>query len=81
MTRLLGNSVLYVTVCVLFVLAICANVFSGGSIPEFSTRLVPQSVQLEISHGPVPPPDPDVTLRLAHGPVPPPDPDVMLRLA
>ena len=34
-----------------------------------------------LRHGPVPPPDPDVTLRLAHGPVPPPDPDVTLRLA
>jgi len=35
MSKILGNSFVYATVCALFVLAISTTVFSGGSLPSF----------------------------------------------
>ena len=74
-TKLLENTSVFVTVCALFVLALCTNVYAGGPIPAFDAGCVLLPDQPQISQGPVPPPDPKTpAMVLAQGPVPPPDP-------
>ncbi len=76
MTKLLQNSVVYSTICVLFALAIFASITAGGSVPAFGTAFIPQQAyDAQLSSMPVPPPDPQTPpVRIAAMPVPPPDP-------
>jgi hypothetical protein len=94
MSRIFENSVVYVTVSLLFALAVVATLVGGGSLPTFSPTAVPEQPASEImlmssirsaigsyTGTPLPPPDPDQQLRYAGTPLPPPDPDQQLRYA
>jgi len=85
MSRIFENSVVYVTVSLLFALAVVATLVGGGSLPAFSPTVVPLNtvnVGSVTPYGiPFPPPDPDSRVHLAGIPLPPPDPDARLRHA
>lgn len=85
MSRIFENSVVYVTVSLLFALAVLSTLVVGGSLPAFSPTVVPQdtvNLGAVLPQGiPLPPPDPDGRLRHAGTPLPPPDPDLYPRYA
>ncbi|MCS6954563.1 MAG: hypothetical protein RMK57_15685 [Bryobacterales bacterium] len=80
MSRVLENPVVYVTVSVLFALAVLSTLVFGGSLPAFSPTILPAAYAVEKAiiqpaGTPLPPPDPDGHLLYAGTPLPPPDPD------
>lgn len=77
MSKILGNSFVYATVCALLVLPISISLFNGGSLPSFGGGLLPQTDTLLISQSPFPPPPPQTPparVEVAQSPFPPPPP-------
>lgn len=84
MSRVLQNPVVYLTVSVLFALAVLTTLVAGGSLPAFSPTVPPvelTKVSLAEPAGiPLPPPDPDARVLPTGIPLPPPDPDAVVRV-
>ena len=75
MLRIIESKVVYLAVCLSFLVAVSVSLFTGGTLPAFGAGLLPAPEPAQVSQSPFPPPDPtDPWLTLAQSPFPPPDP-------